>query len=116
MQIVYSPKLIYIYLKKLQNIYSQLQRATETNVNLLLEKMLMVKVRLFNYRNILLLQVFIMSRGRHGRDHIVVGLATTYAISAYHHYRCEFEPHSGEVYSIQHYAIEHFVFVPKVNS
>jgi hypothetical protein len=53
MQIVYSLKLIYIYLKKQQNIYSQLQRATETNVNLLLEKMLMVKVRLFNYRNIL---------------------------------------------------------------
>jgi hypothetical protein len=24
-------------------------------------------------------------RGRRGRDHIVVGLTTTYAISAYHH-------------------------------
>ena len=31
---------------------------------------------------------------------------TTYVISAYHHYRCEFEPRSGEVYSIQHYAMK----------
>jgi hypothetical protein len=30
--------------------------------------------------------------GRRGRDHMVVGFATTCAISAYHHYwRCEFE-------------------------
>ena len=27
---------------------------------------------------------------RSGRDPVVVGLITTYAISAYHHYRCEF--------------------------
>jgi hypothetical protein len=33
-------------------------------------------------------------RGRHGRDRMVVGFTTTYAISAYHHLRCEFEPHS----------------------
>ena len=25
------------------------------------------------------------SRGRHGRDHMVIGFTTTYAISAYHH-------------------------------
>ena len=31
-------------------------------------------------------------RGHCGRDHIVVGFTTTYAISAYHHKRCEFEP------------------------
>jgi hypothetical protein len=35
-----------------------------------------------------------------GRDRMVVGLITTYAISAYHLYRCEIEPHSGKVYSI----------------
>jgi hypothetical protein len=29
-----------------------------------------------------------------GRDRMVVGLATTYAISFYHHLRCEFESHS----------------------
>ena len=31
---------------------------------------------------------------------MVVGFTTTYAISTYHHYRCEFESRSGEVYSI----------------
>ena len=30
-------------------------------------------------------------RGYRGRDHMVVGFTTTYAISAYHHLRCEFE-------------------------
>ena len=34
-------------------------------------------------------------RNRCGRDHMVVGLTTTYTISAYHHWSCEF--------SIQHY-------------
>jgi hypothetical protein len=37
--------------------------------------------------------------GRRGRDGMVVGYITTYAISAYHHLRCEFESRSGEVYS-----------------
>ena len=31
---------------------------------------------------------------------------TTYVISAYHHYRFEFEHRSGEVYSIQHYVMK----------
>ena len=30
----------------------------------------------------------------HGRDHIVVRFTTTYAINAYHHQSCEFEPRS----------------------
>jgi hypothetical protein len=29
-----------------------------------------------------------------GRDRMIVGFTTTYANSAYHHWRCEFEPHS----------------------
>jgi hypothetical protein len=33
-------------------------------------------------------------RGRRGRDRMVVGFAITYAISAYHHRSCEFEPRS----------------------
>ena len=37
---------------------------------------------------------------------MIVGFITTYAISAYHHLRCEFESRSGEVYSIQHYVIK----------
>jgi hypothetical protein len=44
--------------------------------------------------------------GRRGCDRMVVGFTTTYAISACHHIRCEFEPSSGEVYSIQHYVIK----------
>ena len=43
---------------------------------------------------------------RHGRHHIVGEFTSIYAISAYHHIRCEFEPRSGEVYSIQHYVIK----------
>ena len=34
------------------------------------------------------------------RDRMVVGFTTTYSISAYRHCRCEFESHSGKVYSI----------------
>ena len=45
-------------------------------------------------------------RGRRGRDLMVVGFTTTCAISAYYHKSCEFETHSGEVYSIQHYVIK----------
>ena len=37
---------------------------------------------------------------------MVVGLITTYALSAYHHQHCELEPRSGEIYSIQHYVIK----------
>ena len=37
---------------------------------------------------------------------MVVGLITTYVISAYHHYYCEFESRSDEVCSIQHYVIK----------
>jgi hypothetical protein len=37
---------------------------------------------------------------------MVVGFTTTYAISAYHHSRCEFESRLGEVYSIQHSVIK----------
>ena len=44
-------------------------------------------------------------RGRRGRDRMVVGFTTSYAINAYLHQRCEFESCSGEVYSIQNYVI-----------
>ena len=33
-------------------------------------------------------------RGHRSRDSMVVGFTTTYAISAYHHGSCEFEPSS----------------------
>jgi len=43
-------------------------------------------------------------RGRRGRDRMVVGFTTTYAISAYHHWCCEFESWSGR--GVQHYVIK----------
>ena len=42
-------------------------------------------------------------RGCRGRDRMVVGFYTTYAISAYHHW-CEFESRSGR--GVQHYVIK----------
>jgi len=42
-----------------------------------------------------------MLRGRRGRNRMVVGLTTTYAIKAYHHWCCEFESRSWP--GVQHY-------------
>jgi len=39
-----------------------------------------------------------------GRDRVVVGFTTTYAISVYHHWCCEFEYRSG--WGVQHYVIK----------
>jgi len=44
------------------------------------------------------------SQGRRGRDRMVVGFTTTYAISAYNHWCCEFESLSGR--GVQHYVIK----------
>ena len=44
------------------------------------------------------------SRGHHGCDCMVVGFTTTYAISVYHHWCCEFESSSGR--DVQHYVIK----------
>jgi hypothetical protein len=35
-------------------------------------------------------EIYFTLRGRRGSDHMVVGFTTTYAISAYHHWCCEF--------------------------
>jgi hypothetical protein len=43
-------------------------------------------------------------KGRRGHDRLVVGFTTTYAISACHHWWCEFEPRSGR--GVQHYVIK----------
>ena len=42
--------------------------------------------------------------GRRGRDRIVVGFTTTYAISAYHQWCCEFESWLGRC--VQYYVIK----------
>jgi hypothetical protein len=49
-------------------------------------------------------------RGRCGRDRMVVGFITTYVISAYHHWRCEFESRSGR--GVQHYVIKFVLRFP----
>ena len=43
-------------------------------------------------------------RGGHGRDRMVVGLTTIYAISTFHHCCGEFESRSG--WGVQHYVIK----------
>jgi hypothetical protein len=49
----------------------------------------------------LLCQVLNEGRGHCGRDRMVVWFTTTFAISAYHYWRCEFEPRSwrGALYT-----------------
>ena len=42
--------------------------------------------------------------GRRGRDSMVAGFTTTYAISSYHHICCEFESRSGR--GVQQYTIK----------
>jgi hypothetical protein len=37
---------------------------------------------------------------------MILVYSVTYAISVYHHLRCEFKSRAGEVYSIQHYVIK----------
>jgi hypothetical protein len=51
-----------------------------------------------HYYNAIVDVVYLLiSRGRRGCDHMVIGFPTTCAISAYHHQCYEFEHHSGEV-------------------
>ena len=49
-----------------------------------------------------------------GCHRMVVEFRTTYAISANHHQRCEFESHSGDVYSVQYYVIKFVSYLRSV--
>ena len=49
-------------------------------------------------------QSYRVTWGRSGHDRMVVGFMTTYAISAHHHWWCEFESWSGR--GEQHYVIK----------
>jgi len=42
--------------------------------------------------------------GSRSRDRMVVGFITTYAMTAYHHWCCEFEFRSGQ--GVQHYVMK----------
>jgi len=48
--------------------------------------------------------ILLTFRGRRGRDHMVVGFTTTYAIGAYHHWCREFEFRWGR--GVHHYVIK----------
>jgi hypothetical protein len=58
------------------------------------------------YTNISVISILMQFWGGCGRDRMLVGFTTTYAISVYHHKRCKFESRSGEVYAIQLYVIK----------
>jgi hypothetical protein len=55
------------------------------------------------FRSISVDTLFSYFRDRRGRDSMIVGFITTYAISAYHHWCCEFESRSG--HGVQHYVM-----------
>jgi hypothetical protein len=59
----------------------------------------------FYYTSSLLLMITLHAcvRGRHGRDCMVVGFTTTYAIDVYHHWCCGFDSRSRR--GVQHYVI-----------
>jgi hypothetical protein len=63
-----------------------------------------VAVWLFKSAIVKNVKLLSMRRGRRGRDRMVVEFTTTYAISAYHNWWCEFESWSGR--GVQHYVIK----------
>jgi hypothetical protein len=52
--------------------------------------------------------------GRRGRDRMIVGFTTIYAISAHHHWCCEVESQSG--WGVQHYVIKFVSDLRQVSS
>ena len=60
-----------------------------------------------------LIRIQNISEGRHDRDRMVVGIKTTYAISAYYHLCCEFESRSGG--GVQHYVIKFVISLQQVD-
>jgi uncharacterized membrane protein YcgQ (UPF0703/DUF1980 family) len=69
--------------------------------------MCMYMLYYFLFFILLFIQTYTVSiniRGHRGHDHMVVGFTTTYAISAYHHWCCEFESRSGR--GVQHHVIK----------
>ena len=59
------------------------------------------------YTNVILMPSLVLHKvfwGRRGRDRMVIGFTTTYSISVYHHWCCEFESRSER--GVQHYVIK----------
>ena len=53
-----------------------------------------ILIQLYNHANLTTISQYVKPRDRRGRDRMIVGFTTTYAISVYHHLRCEFESRS----------------------
>jgi hypothetical protein len=62
--------------------------------------------KLYHYIYAWGIQAYLSKRtgGRRGHDRMIVGFTTAYAISAYHHWCCEFESRSGR--GVEHYVIK----------
>jgi hypothetical protein len=60
-----------------------------------------------------LIRIQNISEGRHDRDRMVVGITTTYAISAFHHLCCEFQSRLGR--GVQHYVIKFVISLQQVD-
>jgi hypothetical protein len=76
------------------------------SILLFCEKLFSYKFKILFFLSGLLLWVLIskLTGGRRSQDCMVVGFSTTYAISAYHLWRCEFESRSGRC--VQHFVIK----------
>jgi len=53
------------------------------------------------------------TRGSRGRDRMVVGFTSTYALVSYHHWFCEFESRSWRC--VQHYVIKFVSYLRQVD-
>jgi hypothetical protein len=69
-------------LSLMEHMYHELGLVAEFNINPITLKRWIVSMTCNKY---LIYTVFHTSNGRRGRDHVVVGFTTTYAISAYQH-------------------------------
>jgi len=57
----------------------------------------------FKISYIVQLSTYTCARGRRGRNRVIVGFTTTYAINAYHHWCCDFK--SWSKYKINNYCL-----------
>jgi hypothetical protein len=60
-----------------------------------------------------LIRIQNISEGRHDRDRMVVGITTTYEISAYHYLCCEFQSRLGR--GVQHFVIKFAISLQQVD-
>ena len=100
----YSPLIMIQFMKfsSIQSLYSTVNYALFTSYHDGRHEVLFFfllntgKILLYSwYRSCSFHEIIPKQKDRRGRDHMVVGFTTTYAISAYHYWCCEFESRSG---------------------